>query len=118
MRGSNREMLRLLGEFEAEKVGVVRRETFTYYDKILREFLEFFPKKKTPQDFSICDVEDYKGHLENSRSFWRVRLELQVIRMFWNWLHLKEKFRELSQIVNSQKIEQEVWALRTKTLHV
>ncbi len=106
-------MLKLLGEFEAEKVGVVRRETFTYYDKILREFLDFFPRKKSPQDFQMCDLEDYKGALENKRTFWRMRLELQVIRSWFNWLRLKPEFASITNPVNSSALEREAWLRRS-----
>lgn len=113
-----REIVKLLGEFEAEKVGVVSRITHRKYDEVLRSFLEANDKKASPKDFNMCDVEDWKGREEGYRSFWKVRYELQVIRMFWNWLRLREEFRELPQIVNSKELEREAWRRRLASREV
>lgn len=78
---------KLLGQFQSLVAGSARsKHTFRRYCEILEHFFGSFPRKHRPEQFHLCDIEDYKAlRRQKGVSPATLTLELAVVRAFFNW---------------------------------
>jgi hypothetical protein len=72
----------LVGRFEP-----LARKTSQNYSRSLQKFFSMFPRKSSPEQFSLADILDYREwRREEGAPYSTVRSELCTVHGFFSWL--------------------------------
>jgi integrase len=81
------ELYKLQASYENFTTLTVSRNTAVRYAKALTTFLDRFPDRREPDEFTRRDVEDYKiWRMREGLNPRTVNYEVSIVRAFWNWM--------------------------------
>lgn len=81
------------------------RTTPRLYSKGLWRFFSKFPRKSSPEQFAMADVEDWKvWRLEEGAAYSTMRFECCVVKAFFSWLINERPGGEFADLANPMTI--------------
>src|SRR3990167_2136303 len=72
-----------VAKFEFLCFQTLQFRSYLNYCQALQRFFSCFPSKSSPEQFDICDVEDYRR--TSKRSKWGIVFDIRVVSVFYNW---------------------------------
>ena len=108
------EIENLQAKFENYSFLTTSRATANRYGKALSAFLSKFQDKKSPDEFTRMDVEDYVLYRRKDGISGRgINYEIGIVRAFWNWMLRQDlvAFNPASTVRRQKEIEPERFSL-------
>lgn len=84
------------------------RKTAIRYSQALEKFFSFFTDKKTPEEFTRLEMEDFKiARIREGVKARTVNYELQIVRSFWHWMMRMDEtaYNPASRVKRLKEIE-------------